>query len=152
MGWPSTVATGCLGLGVSAFWARDVTAKKADIQNRKASLKWHICTKQYTRIVPHQPHQILRGSEAQFEFNRYRKGSPSCTGTTVQVWSFPILVSTLPLMNREQLGCFANRLGRGDNLTTKSLHGKNRHPYENGHSQELHDHKRRLLLCRSQSL
>src|SRR6266849_5311073 len=42
MGWPSTVATGCLGLGVSAFWARDVAAKKADIQNRRVTLKWHI--------------------------------------------------------------------------------------------------------------
>src|SRR6266571_3163638 len=40
MGCPSTVATGCLGLGVSAVWATHIAAKKANIHKRSATLKW----------------------------------------------------------------------------------------------------------------
>src|SRR6266404_2911088 len=89
MGWPSTVATGCLGLGVSAFWASDVTAKKADIQNRKASLKWHICTKEYTRIVPHQPHQILRGSELNLNLTDTEKVARAVQGVLSKFGASP---------------------------------------------------------------
>jgi hypothetical protein len=47
MVWSPTVATACLGLGVSALWATHAAAKKADKNKRVANLKWLIVTEKY---------------------------------------------------------------------------------------------------------
>jgi hypothetical protein len=48
MVWSPTVATACLGLGVSALWATHAAAKKADKNKRVVNLKWHISADEYT--------------------------------------------------------------------------------------------------------